>query len=94
MTAFRATVTVMLKPVVNDPQGLTVRHGLHQLGFRDVQEVRVGKQIVVTMGAESQAAAERTATDMARRLLANSVIEDFSVAVEPVPESAEVGAPG
>ena len=88
---FTAQVTVMLKPVVNDPQGLTVRQGLHQLGFTAVQDVRVGKHIVVTLDADSQAAAERMAAEMGRRLLANGVIEDFAVAVAP--ESAEVGAP-
>ena len=90
---FTAQVTVMLKPVVNDPQGLTVRQGLHQLGFTAVQHVRVGKHIIVTLDADSQAAAERMAAEMGRRLLANGVIEDFAVAVAVAPESAEVGAP-
>lgn len=88
---FTAQVTVMLKPVVNDPQGLTVRHGLHQLGFPAVQDVRVGKHIVVTFEAPSQGAAERMATEMARRLLANGVIEDFTVALASAP--AAVGSP-
>ena len=85
---FQVEVTVMLKAVVNDPQGLTVRHGLHQLGFSGVQQVRVGKHIVVTLEADSRPAAERTAIDMARRLLANGVIEDFTVQIT---EPAEVG---
>jgi phosphoribosylformylglycinamidine synthase subunit PurS len=47
-----ARVIVTPKPVVNDPQGNTVRSGLHRLGFEAVSEVRVGKYIEVTLEAE------------------------------------------
>ena len=48
---FLARVYVTLKPTVNDPQGLTVRGGLHSLGFESVQGVRAGKYIEITLDA-------------------------------------------
>jgi phosphoribosylformylglycinamidine synthase len=47
----KARVIVTPKPVVNDPQGITVKQGLATLGFREVSEVRVGKYIEVTLEA-------------------------------------------
>ncbi len=51
MPDYRARIDVMLKPLVNDPQGLAVRDGLHTLGFGGVSMVRVGKHIEVTIAA-------------------------------------------
>ena len=79
MPAFLARIDVMLKPLVNDPQGLAVADGLHNLGFGGVQAVRVGKRIEVTLEASDAAAAEAAAREMCERLLANPVIEDFSL---------------
>ena len=74
---FIARIDVMLKPLVNDPQGLAVRDGLHTLGFDHVDGVRVGKHIEITLDAESQAAAEQSVREMCDKLLANPVIERF-----------------
>ena len=79
MATYLARIDVMLKPLVNDPQGLAVADGLHNLGFEGVQAVRVGKRIEVTLEASGQAAAEAAAREMCERLLANPVIEDFSL---------------
>ena len=51
MSRFVAHVTVMLKPLVNDPAGLAVRDGLHALGFDGVESVRVGKRLQLTLAA-------------------------------------------
>lgn len=72
-----ARVLVTPKPVVNDPQGQTVRQGLASLGFREVSEVRIGKYIEVTLDAPSGEAAAARVEEMCRSLLANHVIEDF-----------------
>jgi len=80
---FLARVYVMLKPTVNDPQGLTVKGGLHTLGFENVHEVRVGKFIEITLGAEDRAAAQQAVDQMCRQLLANPVIEGFRFDLEP-----------
>ncbi len=75
----KAVVTVMLKEGVLDPQGKAIGQALHGLGFSGVGEVRAGKVIVLDM-AETDAARARTqAEDMARKLLANMVIESFKV---------------
>ena len=74
---FLARVYVTLKPTVNDPQGLTIRGGLHSLGFESVQDVRAGKYIEITLDAKDESEADAQVTEMCRKLLANPVIEDF-----------------
>lgn len=80
---WQARVEVTLKPVVLDPQGDAVLHGLHQLGFNDVSRVRVGKYLELTLSAGTQADAEAMVKQMCERLLANPVIESYSFSVEP-----------
>ena len=77
-----AKVIVTPKPVVNDPQGLTVKQGLATLGFRDVNDVRVGKYIEVNLDASSEHEAREQVEAMCRQLLANHVIEDFRFDIE------------
>lgn len=81
---YLARVYVTLKPTVNDPQGLTVRGGLHTLGFAAVKSVRVGKLIEIQVAEEDRAAAEEQVREMCRQLLANPVIEDFRFELEEV----------
>jgi len=76
---FAVRVHVTLKPVVNDPQGLAVRDALHHLGYAVVEAVRVGKVVDLEVRAADAAAAQALATEMARRLLANPVIEQFDL---------------
>ncbi len=78
----RARVTVMLKDGVLDPQGKAIGHALHTLGFAAVQSVRAGKVIELELDESDPARAKQAAEDMARRLLANLVIESFSVRVD------------
>lgn len=75
----KATVTVMLKPGVLDPQGKAIGQALHGLGFAGVGEVRAGKIIELELAETDPAAARAQAEDMARKLLANMVIESFRV---------------
>jgi phosphoribosylformylglycinamidine synthase len=88
MTLWLAKVRVMLKPSVNDPQGLSVRNALRTLAF-NVDEVRVGKVIHVQLEATDRAAAEISVDAMCQKLLANPVIEvyDFTLAEAPAPVS-------
>ncbi|HKT38185.1 MAG TPA: phosphoribosylformylglycinamidine synthase subunit PurS [Ktedonobacterales bacterium] len=79
---WQARVEVTLKPVVLDPQGDAVLHGLHQLGFSDVARVRVGKYLELSLAAASLADAEAMVREMCDRLLANPVIESYSFTVE------------
>ncbi len=75
-----AAVVVVLKPVVNDPQGLTVRDSLHRLGYATVQDVRMGKHIEIELEAADEAGARAQVGEMSERLLRNPVIEDFRIA--------------
>ena len=77
MPNYRAQIDVMLKPLVNDPQGLAVRDGLHTLGFAGVTSVRVGKRVEVALEAGDQSEAEAAIRSMCEQLLANPGIEDF-----------------
>jgi phosphoribosylformylglycinamidine synthase len=85
---YRAEVFVSLKPVVNDPEGITIRSGLQALGFTSVQEVRSGKYLVLTVDEPDEPAARSAVEEMARKLLANAVIEDFRVELHQVAELA------
>jgi len=78
----KAIVTVMLKPGVLDPQGKAIGHALETLGFAGVGEVRAGKVIEISLAETDPAKARAEAEDMARKLLANTVIENFRVVVE------------
>ena len=77
MSRFTARVIVTPKPVVNDPQGITVRNGLASLGFREVSEVRVGKYIELSLECAGEPEARKRVEAMCTQLLANHVIEDF-----------------
>ena len=89
MTDFVAETRIMLKPSVNDPQGLSIRNALRTLGFDSVGDVRAGKLIRIRVAADDRAAAEQAVEAMCQKLLANPVIEtyEFSVseATAPVP---------
>ncbi len=77
-----ARVYVTLKPTVNDPQGLTIRGALHSLGFANVESVRAGKYLEVSLAAKSRGQAQKQLTEMCRKLLANPVIEDYRFELE------------
>jgi phosphoribosylformylglycinamidine synthase len=62
-----------------DPQGTAVSHALHALGFTDVADVRVGRNIVLDLAAPSASGADDVVRDMCERLLANPVTEDFEI---------------
>jgi phosphoribosylformylglycinamidine synthase subunit PurS len=80
----KAVVTVMLKPGVLDPQGKAIGQALAHLGFAGVGEVRAGKVIELELAETDPAAARNAAETMARKLLANTVIESFKVEVPEV----------
>jgi phosphoribosylformylglycinamidine synthase subunit PurS len=78
----RAVVTVMLKPGVLDPQGRAIGHALGTLGFAGVGDVRAGKRIELELAEADPVQARAKAEEMARRLLANPVIETYQVEVD------------
>jgi phosphoribosylformylglycinamidine synthase len=78
----RARVHVRLKEGVLDPQGAAIGRALAQLGFVGVGEVRQGKMIELELDDADRAAAEAKVRAMCERLLANPVIETYSVTLE------------
>ncbi|MBO1324193.1 phosphoribosylformylglycinamidine synthase subunit PurS [Acetobacter sp. TBRC 12305] len=77
----KVRVTVMLKDGVLDPQGKAIGHALQTLGFDGVHDVRVGKVIELDLHGAGEEETHKKAEDMARNLLANLVIEDYSIEV-------------
>jgi phosphoribosylformylglycinamidine synthase len=77
----KAIVTVGLKEGVLDPQGKAIEHALHGLGFGNVAEVRAGKVISFFIDGVTADEARTQAEAMARKLLANTVIEQFEVEI-------------
>jgi phosphoribosylformylglycinamidine synthase len=78
----KVIVTVMLKADVLDPQGKAIAHALGTLGFDGVAGVRAGKVIELDLMEADPGKARAAAEDMARRLLANTVIESYRVSVD------------
>ena len=79
---YLAKVYVTLKPTVNDPQGLTIKGALHNLGFASVQDVRAGKYIEVSVEGKDIGQARKQVDEMCRKLLANPVIENYRFELE------------
>ena len=79
---FLARVYITLKPTVNDPPGLTIRGGLHSLGFGSVQSVRSGKYMEISVDVKTREDADAQVGEMCRKLLANPVIEDFRYEID------------
>jgi phosphoribosylformylglycinamidine synthase len=77
----KARVTVTLKEGVLDPQGKAIEHALGSLGFAGVDSVRQGKVFEIELAETDPAKAEDALKAMCERLLANTVIEDYSVSL-------------
>ncbi len=77
----KARVTVTLKTGVLDPQGKAIEHALGGLGFAGVGSVRQGKVFDLELDATDKATAEADLKAMCDRLLANTVIENYSIAI-------------
>lgn len=75
----RVVVNVQLKDGVLDPQGKAVHHALGSLGFNDVSDVKIGKQIILEINGDDKEKILSDAKAMCEELLANTVIETYSV---------------
>lgn len=78
----KAKIHVTLKNGVLDPQGKAVQSALAALGFDGVDGVRQGKYIEIDLAGTDKAAAEAQVDEMCKKLLANTVIENYSVEIE------------
>ncbi len=75
----KARVLVRLKPGILDVQGASVQQALHGMGFSEVEALRVGKVLELDVAGASAEAARRRVEEMCSKLLANPVIEDYTV---------------
>lgn len=81
MPVIKARVTVTLKNGVLDPQGKAIEHALSSLGFEGVGQVRQGKVFDIEIEGTDSAKAEADLKAMCDKLLANTVIENYSVSI-------------
>jgi phosphoribosylformylglycinamidine synthase subunit PurS len=79
---YHARIYVTLRPSVLDPAGTAVRSGLEHMGYHDVESVRIGKYIEVTLNATDLATAQQQLDEMCDRLLANPVIENYRFEID------------
>jgi phosphoribosylformylglycinamidine synthase len=82
MPRFAATVDITHLPGILDPQGAVIDRALPALGYTNVTQVKVGKTIRLVVDAETEATARTQIDEMCHRLLANPVIEAFSITLE------------
>jgi phosphoribosylformylglycinamidine synthase len=78
----KAVVNVFLKEGVLDPQGKAAHHALDSLGFTGVEDVRIGKQIVIRLNSDNKDEAKKEVEEMCETLLANTVIEDYTIEID------------
>lgn len=77
-----AKIHVTLKPGVLDPQGKAAQESLHTLGFQGVDDVRIGKYIELKLTDDANV--EQQVEEMCKKLLVNTVVENYSYTVEEV----------
>jgi phosphoribosylformylglycinamidine synthase subunit PurS len=78
----KVKIYVTMKKTVLDPQGKAVLHALHELGFQSVQSTRVGRFIELDVKGKDKKSVEKQVHQMCDKLLANSVIEEYSFEIE------------
>lgn len=78
---FSAEIKVMPLKELLDPQGKAVMSGLENLGLKNVEDVRIGKHIILKINAETREKALLIAGDAAKKLLANQVMEEFTIEI-------------
>lgn len=91
---YQAKIYVTLRPSVLDPAGTAVQSGLQQLGYENVDRLRIGKYIELTLQAADQAIASQQVDRICDQLLANPVIETYHFDLQPSPTATAVGEAG
>jgi len=81
---FQAQIYVTLRPSVLDPAGTAVQSGLIHMGYSNVEQVRIGKYVELTLTAVDQATAQQQLDRICDQLLANPVIENYRFELKEV----------
>lgn len=82
MKKFEAHIDVMPLKALLDPQGKAVMQGLHNLKFKNVQNVRIGKHIYIELEAKNKKEAEAQVEEMCKQMLINPVVEYFQFSIK------------
>jgi len=77
----KAIINIGLKAGVLDPSGKAVHHALTSLHFDNVNDVRIGKQIIIQLSGDDEKKAKVDVVKMCEELLANTVIEDYEIEI-------------
>jgi phosphoribosylformylglycinamidine synthase len=85
---YLAKIKVTLRKSILDPQGKAVEHSILSLGYTDIEDTRIGKYIELKLNAGSEDEAKKIVNEIASRLLANPVMEDFEYELESLLPSA------
>lgn len=84
----RARITVYPRREILDPQGKAIKSALAGIGFAEVEDVRAGKSFEVTLATGDRERAGELLDAMCKKLLANTVVEDYSIELEDAAEAA------
>ncbi|HEY9761335.1 MAG TPA: phosphoribosylformylglycinamidine synthase subunit PurS [Trichocoleus sp.] len=88
MQTYHAQIYVTLRPSVLDPVGTAVQSGLKHMGHANVEKVRIGKYVEVTLTAEDDEAARQQLDQISDQLLANPVIENYRIELKSAVSAA------
>ena len=80
---YKATISITLRSSILDPEGQTIHHALANLGYDQVDQVRMGKRAEVWIDEDDEDAARAVAREACEKLLANPVTENFDIELEP-----------
>lgn len=83
---YKATISITLRPSILDPEGKTVHHALTNLGYDEIDQVRMGKRAEVWIEEDDEDEARRVAREACEKLLANPVTEDYEIELERASE--------
>ncbi|WP_219898382.1 phosphoribosylformylglycinamidine synthase subunit PurS [Phormidesmis priestleyi] len=89
---YQAQIYVTLRPSVLDPAGTAVKSGLSHMGYNNVEQIRIGKYVELTIAADSEDAARQQLDQICDQLLANPVIENYRFDLQKLSTPLNVGS--
>ncbi len=89
---YQAQIYVTLRPSVLDPAGTAVKSGLSHMGYNNVEQIRIGKYVELTIAADTEDAARQQLDQICDQLLANPVIENYRFDLQQLSTPLNVGS--
>ena len=81
---YLAKIKITLKKSILDPQGKTIEHSLHSLGYKNVKDTRIGKFIELNLDVSGEREAKKITDEVCKKLLANPVMEDYQFEISSI----------